>query len=139
MLENPRPSSWVATFIKRYMYSQLAGHVKHSRRGSALRSEVRMQGGEFFRSRLQLDDDQPLVKPEPEWIAANDKIYWRNGVYDRAWYNGDIFNGAIRTIPPADTQIKDETHWARFVKPSPQHVLRYEGEMELVVSPWYNV
>ena len=116
-----------------------AGKVEHACLGSSLDSEITALDGKTFISKLHLDDAQPAVRAQPEWIAANDKIYWRNGVYDRAWYNGDMFNATIRSIPPRDANIHDETHWSRFVEPDPRHVLRYEGEMVLVVSPWYNV
>ena len=116
-----------------------AGQVSHSRTGDDLISEVLALDGQRYRSRIRLDEAHPTVKTAAQWIAANDYIFWRNGVCDRAWYNAQMFDAEVRAIPSADVELVDQTHWARFVDPEPRHVLQFTGSLDLMVSPWYNV
>ena len=116
-----------------------AGQVSHGRSGDLVESEVIALDKNAFRSRIRLDDSHPVVRAAPEWIAANDYIYWRNGVCDRAWYNAQMFDATVRAIPPADAELEDHTHWAQFIDARPLHVLQFEGSLDLMVSPWYNV
>ena len=81
----------------------------------------------------------PLVGPASEWIEANDYIYWRNGICDRTYYDASLFNARVHSVPPEDVTIGDNTHWARFVEPRPRHVLRFDGALEFMISPWFNV
>jgi len=116
-----------------------ADRVDHARKAENLVSTVASKGGQVFRSRISLSDKHPLAKLATEWIAANDRIYWRNGVFDRAWYDGNLFDSPVRVISRKDIEVDDGTEWARFVKRSPRHVLRYESELQFVLSPWFNV
>jgi len=104
-----------------------------------LTSEVIALDKQPFRSQIRLDDAHPVVRTAAQWIAANDYIYWRNGVCDRAWYNAQMFDATVRAIPPEDVELDDQTHWTRFIDPQPLHVLQFTGSLDLMVSPWYNV
>jgi len=80
--------------------------------------------------------DQPL---DQSWVRANDRIYWRNGVYDRGFYNGSLLGARVGVVDGADVQIDDGTPWAQFVDPEPLEVFYFHGKKELRVSPWYNL
>jgi hypothetical protein len=116
-----------------------ADRVEHDIVDGAIRSTVASKDGGLFSSTLRLDEKHPMAKPAAEWIGANDYIYWRNGVCDRTWYDAGLFNGSVHIIPPDDVSISDETHWKRFLQPQPRHVLQYNGELDLVLSPWFNI
>lgn len=116
-----------------------ADRVEHDMVDGAIRSTVASKDGGLFSSTLRLDEKRPMAKPAAEWIGANDYIYWRNGVCDRTWYDARLFNGNVHIIPPDDVSISDETHWTRFLQPQPRHVLQYSGELDLVLSPWFNI
>ena len=113
--------------------------VDHEVQYGHVRSAVGSEDGGTFRSRIRLDDNHPQAQTAAEWIAANDFIYWRNGVCDRTWYDAGLFDAPVRVIPPEDVQVSDDTHWAQFVKPQPRHVLKYDAELEFMISPWFNV
>jgi hypothetical protein len=116
-----------------------ADRVEHDMVDGTIRSIVASKDGGLFSSTLRLDERHPMAEPAAEWIAANDYIYWRNGVCDRTWYDASLFNANVHMIPPDDVSISDETHWARFLQPQPRHVLQYDGELDLVLSPWFNI
>lgn len=116
-----------------------ADRVEHVMVDGIIKSTVASVDGGLFSSTLQLNDKHPVAEVANEWIAANDYIYWRNGVCDRSWYNASLFDAQVHIIPPGDFSISDETHWARFVQPQPRHILQYEGELDLVLSPWFNI
>ncbi len=80
--------------------------------------------------------DQPL---DQTWVRANDRIYWRNGVSDRGFYNGSLLDARVGVVHGADVQIDDGTPWAQFVDPEPLEVFVFHGKKELRVSPWYNL
>ena len=113
--------------------------VEHQVTGGRVVSTVASEGGSLFSSSIRLDDTHPMARPATEWIEANDYIYWRNGVCDRTWYDASLFNAKVRSVPPADVTITDETPWARFVEQQPRSVLRYDGALEFMISPWFNI
>ncbi len=113
--------------------------VEHRVTGDRIVSTVASEGGSLFSSSILIDEAHPMAKPATEWIEANDYIYWRNGVCDRTWYDASLFNARVRSVPAGDFTISDETPWARFIDPQPGNVLRYDGALEFMISPWFNV
>jgi hypothetical protein len=113
--------------------------VEHQVAAGQIVSTVGSEDGCLFSSSIRLDEAHPMAQPATEWIEANDYIYWRNGICDRTCYDASVFNGKVRNVPPGDFTISDETHWARFVEQQPRNVLRYDGALEFVVSPWFNI
>ena len=113
--------------------------VEHQVVGGEIVSTVASEEGSLFSSSIRLDEGHPMAQVATQWIEANDYIYWRNGVCDRTAYNASVFNGKVRGVPPGDFTMSDDTHWARFVEQEPRNVLRYDGALEFVVSPWYNI
>ncbi|MFT6276968.1 MAG: hypothetical protein ACJAZ0_003079 [Halioglobus sp.] len=112
--------------------------VEHEVIDGKIVSTVASEEGNIFSSSIPLDEVHPMTQAATQWIEANDYIYWRNGVCDRTSYNASVFNGKVRSVPPSDLTMSDETHWARFVD-QPRNVLRYDGALEFVVSPWFNI
>jgi hypothetical protein len=115
--------------------------LEHVRKADALSSHVASDNGTYFQSRVS---DAGLrtagkVYPEVAWISANDRIYWRNGVADRAYYDGEFVDVPILNIDLSAFTFTDTTVWRQFVEPAPVSVLAYETGFDLVVSPWYNV
>jgi len=116
-----------------------ADRVEHQLSSGLLVSKVASEEGKLFESSVRLDETHPLVGPASEWIEANDYIYWRNGICDRTYYDASLFNARVHSVPPEDVTIGDNTHWTRFVEPRPRHVLRFDGTLEFMISPWFNV
>ncbi len=116
-----------------------ADTVEHVRNGMELFSRVDSGQGSSFTATIGLSDAQPMSRLANEWIGANDRIYWRNGIFDRAWYDASLFDSPVRLVSGKDIDIDDQTPWARFVKRRPRHVLRYESELQFMLSPWFNV
>ncbi|MFT6275733.1 MAG: hypothetical protein ACJAZ0_001833 [Halioglobus sp.] len=112
--------------------------VEHEVIDGKIVSTVASEHGNIFSSSIPLDEVHPMTQAATQWIEANDYIYWRNGICDRTSYNASVFNGKVRSVPPGDLTMSDETHWARFVE-QPRNVLRYDGALEFVVSPWFNI
>jgi hypothetical protein len=83
--------------------------------------------------------DRNYVTPDREWAAANDFIYWMNGVSDRTFYNSKAHSAQLISIDLADVTIFDDTEWTPYIKPIPEHVLVYLDEFEFVIAPWWNI
>jgi hypothetical protein len=97
--------------------------------------------GTTFRSMIPSMSLQNATRafPSREWIAANDRIYWRNGVCDRTFYDGEAFNRQVLVVDPNTVTIADGTYFAPFVKPTPISVVVYENKFDFAISPWYNL
>jgi hypothetical protein len=74
-----------------------------------------------------------------EFVAANDRIYWGNGVCDRVLYNASAHNRPAVLIPDRDIEIIDATVWKEYLKPRPTHAFVYLNPLEFVISPWWNL
>lgn len=96
---------------------------------------------ELFRSTIALPDaaDRRFVEPTLEWAAANDFIYWLNGVNDRTFYDAAAHSAPLLSVDLDDVTLADDTDWAPFIDPEPAHVLVYLDELRFKISPWWNV
>jgi hypothetical protein len=84
-------------------------------------------------------DEAPLVRPHAEWAAANDYIYWCNGICDRTWYDAGMHDPRKRKVPAHCYEIEDHTPWAELLDPDPVHVLVFDHEISLAMAPWENL
>ena len=87
-----------------------ASRVEHAASTSQLQTYIETEAGSF-RAKLSLPAPEqalPFV-PAPEWIEANDYIYWRNGVCDRAFYDGALANGKMWELDARTAEWTDET------------------------------
>lgn len=115
-----------------------ASVVLHERDGNTIRTQLG-EGEHAFKSTLTLPDDAPLVTSAPEWVTANDYIYWGNGICDRTFYNASLANAEQHRVGNENAVIEDGSFWANLVEPDPVHILILKNAIEFVVSPWENV
>ena len=117
-----------------------ASTVIHERRDSTITTRVG-DGRNAFTATIEMPpgDGAPRVSPAPEWVTANDFIYWGNGVCDRTYYDAGMVDPRKRKVPASACTVDDGTPWAALVEPEPVHVLVFEGAIELVISPWENL
>lgn len=96
---------------------------------------------DLFSSTITLPEpaDRQHVRPSLEWIAANDFIYWLNGVNDRTFHDASAHSADLISVDLADVTVDDQTEWAPFVDPVPGHVLVYLDEIRFMIGPWWNV
>lgn len=116
-----------------------AGEVKHEVADGWLTSEVLSAAGTRFQAHYRNDPGGPPVRAAPEWVEANDYIYWLNGVCDRTFYDAGLANARARRIDLADVKIEDDTRWSRLVDPTPRHVVVFENPIDFSMSPWWNL
>jgi hypothetical protein len=81
----------------------------------------------------------PVVPLHEQWVLANDRVYWGNGVYDLLFYNGSLLEADVVEADPRSLVIRDHTPWASFVDATPAQVLVFRKPLQIVLHPWYNV
>jgi hypothetical protein len=84
-------------------------------------------------------ENAPSVRLHEPWILANDRVYWRNGVYDMLFYNGLLLGADVAEVDPRSVVIADRTIWSGFIDPTPTQVLVFRNPLQFVLHPWYNV
>ena len=117
-----------------------AGIMEHTLDGDLLRTRV-VSGnrGEFaLEARLPPLAEREAVRAAPEWIEANDFIYWRNGVCDRTFHEAAFANAPLWRLPPESLKVQDATAWSEFVDPDPVHAVLLSRRVQLTISPWWN-
>ena len=114
-----------------------ASRVDHRRTGDEIAMTVGGQG-RAFAATIQLGSAQPAGNAA-EWVTANDRIYWGNGVRDRTFYDAGLADPAMVAVPPIDVAVTDESEWADVIDPVPVAALMFTQAIEFVVSPWENV
>ncbi|MBY6196063.1 hypothetical protein [Vibrio hangzhouensis] len=75
---------------------------------------------------------------DEQWILSNDRIYWRNGVYDRLLYNGSLLSAHVTEVDPRTAVIVDESPWAKYVDKTPLQLAVFGNPLQFVINPWYN-
>lgn len=118
--------------------------VSHAFEDGDIASHVAVEedGGErhYFSSRVRWPQEpEERVSLTREFVAANDFIYWGNGVSDRTLYNASMHNrDAVRVVNGGMT-LTDDSKWAPYLKPVPKHAYVYLNPLEIVISPWWNL
>ncbi len=115
------------------------GEVTHELSSRGLESVVVSADGTRFSALCRKPGEGVPVRAAPEWIEANDFIYWRNGICDRSFYDGAMANARTIGLDPSDVEISDGTSWGRLVDPVPRSIVLFEDAIPLVLSPWWNV
>jgi hypothetical protein len=142
------PASFLVVEARHSMFSQdsVNGYVRgtvleHSRNSSdhTIISFVHFGTNTTFRSVIATGPAAKEVYVAREFIAANDLIYWKNGVADRSFYDGSLVNSKLWSIDPAHVAVEDNTYFAQFRKADPSSVLVFQQGLNLVLSPWYNL
>ena len=80
----------------------------------------------------------PAALLRKDWILANDRIYWRNGIYDHLLYNGLLLDADVVEVNPDSAAIDDNTMWAEFVDETPVQIAVFRNPLQFVIRPWYN-
>jgi hypothetical protein len=148
------PASFLVVEVRHSMLSQdsVNGFVRgtalehgRSRDHSQVISFVQFDTNSTLRSVLAGLDKAGDNPPEEvylarEFIAANDLVYWRNGVADRTFCDARLVNHKLLSLDTtAHVTVEDSTYMAPFRKATPSSVLVFQGELNFVVSPWYNL
>jgi hypothetical protein len=115
------------------------GEVRHERSGEGLESLVVCADGGRFQSLCRKPEGGAPVRAAPEWVEANDYIYWLNGICDRTFYDAGLANARMRMLETSEVQIDDATSWGKRVDPTPRHILVFEDSIEFAMSPWWNI
>lgn len=115
--------------------------LEHERTEIGILSDVESEDGTKFQALIGQSgiDGAQEIFTTTSWAAANDRIYWRNGVADRVYYDGLLTNTEVLSVDPGTIRAFDNTLWSQFINPQPVNVLVYQTRLELVISPWYNV
>jgi hypothetical protein len=74
-----------------------------------------------------------------EWVDAHEKVFWKKGVFDTLFYNGDISHATVLPVPCRGTIVSQITPWSAFVKEDPFEVLFFDGDVTFISSPWFNI
>lgn len=114
-----------------------ASRVDHRREGDTIAMTVG-GAGRAFEATIDVSGSTPATNA-PEWVSANDRIYWGNGICDRTFYDSGLAAPQLRSVPVDAVEISDQSPWADLVEPEPVAVLLFDEAIEFVVSPWENV
>lgn len=118
--------------------------VRHELSESAIATYVGVAEEELERSYFESEITWPLRDPTVihtarQFVSANDRIFWGNGVADRGLYNGTVFNRDALLVPPGQLVVRDQSRWAPYVASEPAHAFVYTVGLDIVVSPWWNL
>lgn len=83
--------------------------------------------------------EAPSVSLQDKWVLENDRIYWRNGVYDELLYNGLLLDADVAEVDPRSVTVFDNTPWSQYINTTPSQVLVFRNPLEFVLQPWKNV
>ena len=115
-----------------------ASTVLHERIGNEIHTQIGEKDNGFT-SKITVPEIEDPATLSEEWVAANDYIYWKNGICDRTFYNAGLAHAKQLCISNENSIITDGTFWGQIVEPDPLHILIVENEIEFVISPWENV
>ena len=118
-----------------------AGDMEHTLQDGMLRTRiVSAERGEFeLETPLPAPAEREALTAAPEWIEANDFIYWRNGICDRTFYDAALAHSPVWRVPLAGLRVQDRTVWSEYLEPEPVHAVMLSRRVQFAMSPWWNV
>lgn len=93
--------------------------------------------GTSFQATFPLPETPQLLATTLSWAEANSIIYWRNGVADKIYFNGLIYDLPVAEVPTQSVSLSDGTVWAPYLRL--HQVLVYQNQLEFIASPWNNL
>lgn len=120
---------------------EIPSYVTHEQKDQ----NIDIQVGTVFKRRLKatidLSDSEtlPRLKFTKEWIESNDKNYWENGVYDKAYYGDNFTYARPVLIDAARVYLDNSTMWLKFTDPQPSMIFAVVDKLEFVMAPWFNL
>jgi hypothetical protein len=97
-----------------------------------------IEGLSKFNIEFEYEEKASEVRLDEQWILSNDRVYWRNGVYDRLLYNGSLMSAHVTEIDPSTVAIVDNSLWANYVDKIPLQLAVIGNPLQFVINPWYN-
>lgn len=115
--------------------------IEHSVKGDTIHTFTTTKDNSHFRASTPVPNNgnAEIVSVAKEWIAANDEIYWGNGIIDRAFYNRGMACTDVWLMPVKTVQLEHKTQWTPFLEAVPEHVVVFPGAIEFVMGPWWNL
>lgn len=115
--------------------------LKHEVQDGTINTYTTSSKGSTFRGSCPVPTETNAVLDSitKDWLAANDEIYWGNGVYDRAFYNRGMACTKIWSLPPETVIVEHSTDWSPFLAERPAQVVVLPQAVEFVCSPWWNL
>jgi hypothetical protein len=119
----------------------LPGKMSHALEGDCLQTRITTENKRSFIASAQLPEPEAReeVRAAPEWIEANDLIYWRNGVCDRTFYDAALAQAPLWRVPLDGLQVDDQSVWNEFLEPEPVHAVLLSKRVQFAMSPWWNI
>lgn len=74
-----------------------------------------------------------------QWVQANDRVYWTNGVYDRVYYNGEVLDTFVALADLSRVVINDHTPWRNYIDNRPLELVVFREKQDYQIKAWYNV
>lgn len=117
-----------------------SGDVRHAQNDDgSIESRVVDASGGCFTSHLNGAAGGTPVRVAPDWVKANDYIYWLCGICDRTFYDSGLASPPARLVSNGQAKLADTTRWSELVVPEPRHIVVYEDAIEFAMSPWWNL
>jgi hypothetical protein len=118
-------------------FTQAADVFEYSLEDGVISVDVQAPGTSF-QATIPLPENPRRRASTLDWTEANNLIYWRNGVADKIYYNGLVYDTKVIKVPNRTVSISDGTVWAQYVQRLDQ-VLVFENELDFIASPWNNL
>lgn len=117
-----------------YVYTEQ--HNNHKQLDLAMK----MPSGKVFEFHYPDDVDKVTREalPDRTWLAANDFVFWKNGVCDQVYMDGHAYNSPYKQLPVADCMVNAHD-WHEFVEARPYEALALTEPALFIVSPWANL
>lgn len=115
---------------------------KRGENGSSIATFVEFDTHSAFRCEIASLNSPSNVRrlAAREWITANDRIYWSNGVADRTYYDATLVDTPILVVDSSFVTVQDSTWFSDFIDAeNPINVLVFETGLDLAITPWYNL
>ena len=118
------------------LFTQPADVFEYALEDGVIRVDVQAEGTSF-QATIPLGGRLRRRATTLDWTEANKFVYWRNGVADKIYFNGLVYDTQMLEVPKHTVSISDGTVWAPYLRLD--QVLVFENPLEFIASPWNNL
>ncbi|MCU0663459.1 MAG: hypothetical protein MUC50_14175 [Myxococcota bacterium] len=88
---------------------------------------------------IQIPANAVPASPTAAWMAANDSMFWTNGVADLAYFDATVNDAELLVFKPKNTDVLVDSNFAGFVEPTPMSIILFGSGQNFALKAWGNI
>jgi hypothetical protein len=88
---------------------------------------------------IQIPADAIPASPTKAWMAANDFMFWGNGVADLGFFDSTVNDAELLVFTPTESDVLIDSNFSEFVDAKPMSIILFGSGQNFALKAWGNI